>query len=638
LRIIAKAKSLQLLVKTFIAAIIPAMNTFGIAFGVWMLLGCVGMQLFAGKMYRCSDPTVQTRFGGEVLSIQGQPLGSWDPGCVGVDDDGNARSWDNYDVSFDDIIQSVRTMVVLTTQDNWPGHMLEAFDARSKNEIPVIDGPSETNWILVFIFLFCSVLICAMVVINMVIGVFVECYNTNMSSTGRADPPPLKDMVKKLFNDPVKGLQGEVFRLITKQRFDMFVAFFIVANVVSMAVDSFKSSSAQKQFDMVSNYFFTYVFGVECFLKMWTMRMHRYFDNGWNKFDFFIVMMSYIGVLIDNLGDTIEIDPTILRILRIFRIFRILRAFRIFKALKSLQNLVKTIFKSLPSMGNLVAFLFLFFFIWSVLGVVLYGNMCKSGDEALEPALRSTRCLLTGPDDLLGPQAHLQAVEWTLITLFRVSTGDAWGDVMGSMQLASEARSMDSDTWEYFTAQLGKDPSEEVPGLTADSSNANLELAALALAQWNATVTGLVSVEEPESVAEAWAAGARLALPTCITEAEAKWLEARGLMDCRVEYNGKLYHGECSSTCGGMNQPWLANIYLMIFFTISSIILLQLVIAVLMDQLSQSDNEDGLALPGCKVLNPLAFNRMRRRWERNARDKLKFEERWVDELHNHEVY
>ena len=33
-------------------------------------------------------------------------------------------------------------------------------------------------------------------------------------------------------------------------------------------VDSFKSSSAQKQFDMVSNYFFTYVFGVECFLKM----------------------------------------------------------------------------------------------------------------------------------------------------------------------------------------------------------------------------------------------------------------------------------------------------------------------------------------------------------------------------------
>jgi hypothetical protein len=37
----------------------------------------------------------------------------------------------------------------------------------------------------------------------------------------------------------------------------------------------------------------------------------------------------------------------------------------------------------------------------------------------------------------------------------------------------------------------------------------------------------------------------------------------------------------------GMNQPWLANIYLMLFVTMSTVILLQLVIAVLMDQFTQ---------------------------------------------------
>ena len=57
-------------------------------------------------------------------------------------------------------------------------------------------------------------------------------------------------------------------------------------------------------------------------------------------------------------------------------------------------------------MANLVAFLLLFFFIWSVLGVVLYGAMCKEGDEDLEPVLRSTRCLLTNPDMLLPVQVH----------------------------------------------------------------------------------------------------------------------------------------------------------------------------------------------------------------------------------------
>jgi len=51
-------------------------------------------------------------------------------------------------------------------------------------------------------------------------------------------------------------------------------------------------------------------------------------------------MISFFGIVIDNLGDSVQLDPTILRILRIFRIFRILRAFRIFKSLKSLQELV----------------------------------------------------------------------------------------------------------------------------------------------------------------------------------------------------------------------------------------------------------------------------------------------------------
>ena len=63
----------------------------------------------------------------------------------------------------------------------------------------------------------------------------------------------------------------------------------------------------------------------------------------------------------------------------------------IFKALKDLSDLVKTILNALPAMGNLVAFLLLFFFIWGVLGVQLYGNMCMAGDESLEPPLRSTR-------------------------------------------------------------------------------------------------------------------------------------------------------------------------------------------------------------------------------------------------------
>jgi hypothetical protein len=234
--------------------------------------------------------------------------------------------------------------------------------------------------------------------------------------------------------------------------------------------------------------------------------------------------------VIDNMGDLVQLDESIVRILRMFRIFRILRAFRIFKALKSLQELVATIFKSLPSMANLVAFLMLFFFIWSVLGVVLYGNMCMSGEEDLEPLLRSTRCLLTDQDAVLPLQAHFQSVEWTLISLFRISTGDAWGDVMTSLQLSSGGRGpVEEDVWEYYSGLLDQDSASiretlasqrqaEVEFSTifqkqAEDAQVRMQLAALSLTRWNASATGVSGDDNTDG----WAASARLALPGCLT-------------------------------------------------------------------------------------------------------------------------
>jgi len=472
----------------------------------------------------------------------------------------------------------------------------------------------------------------------------------NVSAVGRSEPPPIHKMIKPLYVDPAAGMQGAVYRVISTTSFDMFIAFFIVANVVAMAVESYKKSNGQIEFDLVANYFFTYVFGMECLLKFYTLRMKRFFDSGWNKFDFFIVMISFFGIVIDNLGDSIDIDPTILRILRIFRIFRILRAFRIFKSLKSLQELVRTIGKSLPSMANLVSFLVLFFFIWSVLGVVLYGAMCKDGDDSLEPALRGARCIFTNPEKVLPYQAHFQSVEWILITLFRVSTGDAWGDVMTSLQLsAGERGAIDPTVWEYYSGLTSKtiprlqdDFLAEAQGLAqSDTLFAKQKpivqtrwlMAKLAMTNWNASKTGLASPDD----ADAWAAGARLALPECILDEEATWLEEKKLMDCRVEYpegSGEYYAKPCDSNCGGMNASWLAFFYMGIFAIMSFVILLQLVIAVLMDQFTQAGGEETANLPFCDELNSMALKRMRRRWRTNAVAKLKTLDRWDEEKHN----
>lgn len=110
---------------------------------------------------------------------------------------------------------------------------------------------------------------------------------------------------------------------------------------------------------------------------------------------------------------------------------------------------------------------------------------------------------------------------------------------------------------------------------------------------------------------------------------EAVWISQKGLMDCRVEYDGKLYHQECQSTCGGMNQPWLANIYLMLFVTMSTVILLQLVIAVLMDQFTQAGEGGTALIPHCQHLSLTVLLRIKNRLRRKAELKLKASDRWI---------
>lgn len=85
----------------------PVLNTVSIAVGCFSVFGILGMQLLSGRMYNCSDQLIHMK-----------------RDCVGFHDDGNARSWDRYDVHFDNIYQAVRSMFILATQDDWPEHMV----------------------------------------------------------------------------------------------------------------------------------------------------------------------------------------------------------------------------------------------------------------------------------------------------------------------------------------------------------------------------------------------------------------------------------------------------------------------------------------------------------------------------------
>merc|ERR1711988_1013847 len=155
------------------------------------------------------------------------------------------------------------------------------------------------------------------------------------------------------------------------------------------------------------NYIFTGIFAVEAGLKVKAFGVTCYFADAWNKFDFFIVIMSFVGIFIDEVyGDSSGVNPAFIRVMRVFRIARIIK---LVKSAKGLAALLETTIKSLSQVASVCLLLVLIFFIYAAAGVALFGKLsCTESNEC----------------NGLSIHANFENFGMAMLTLFRISTGD----------------------------------------------------------------------------------------------------------------------------------------------------------------------------------------------------------------------
>ena len=619
LRIVAsKLPGLSILVRTAILSFEPLCNTMVLVLAAGLLLGLFLMQLMGGGMNACSDAAMWTK-----------------SQCVGLDDDGVPREWKRYYINFDNLGQALFAQLMIATEDDWPAHMLIGMDVSGKHT-----GPFANNSLVYAFFYMLSMVAMAFVVINMVVGVFVEAYyqalDEKMAEDKAGNVPHVSPMLQAadlpdVFADPEPGtLRDSCLFVVLHEKFDQLIGFLICSNVLAMACESWKSHSAQQVFGNVSNAFFAVVFGAECILKLIALRPRRYLYDHFNKFDFFLVMVTYIGYSIEGLGTLIEIDPETLRLLRMLRILRILRALRLIKAFPDLKKVMWTLIKAGSACGNLVAMLGLLFFMFSVVLVNVFGSMCVAGDE-LRPGLQGVTCMFTPEDNLLDRHAHFQGVGIAMITLFRIATGDAWGEVMESATLQPP-----TDTWGFY--QRPREPitddawasyvslfGESLPGGASQTTTRGVDIAVAALKRWHEVANGGEAAEDwpiPGGAGEEFLKLARVVLPNCLTTDEAMHLQSQGVADCSVPGD---YHSsgrkDCLGTCG--SNPFIVYLAFYLFYAFAAFVLFQLVIGVLMDIYIkvEEDMSKPPPCPGCDNLTVPVLKRLHKRWLLHARVK-----------------
>lgn len=109
------------------------------------------------------------------------------------------------------------------------------------------------------------------------------------------------------------------------------------------------------------------IFVVELILKLIAYNKN-FVKDGWNIFDFIIVVIS----LIPNLRFFSALR--VLRILRVFKSLRALRALRMVSSFKKLRIIVTAIFDSVPSILWTGLLLLIDFYVFAVLGTTLFGK------------------------------------------------------------------------------------------------------------------------------------------------------------------------------------------------------------------------------------------------------------------------
>jgi len=114
--------------------------------------------------------------------------------------------------------------------------------------------------------------------------------------------------------------------------------------------------------------FFFWAFLLELWLNMYscaTGKLSTFWGSGWNKFDFFIVFITVMFKC--NLP-----LPAALGYLRLLRAFRV---FRLFKRVKSLNKIIVSLGKAMPGVSNAFLILTIVMCIYAILGVELFGQL-----------------------------------------------------------------------------------------------------------------------------------------------------------------------------------------------------------------------------------------------------------------------
>ncbi|XP_029905891.1 LOW QUALITY PROTEIN: calcium channel, voltage-dependent, P/Q type, alpha 1A subunit, b [Myripristis murdjan] len=227
--------------------------------------------------------------------------------------------------------------------------------------------------------------------------------------------------------------------ILTLKYFEFSILAVIAMSSIALAAeDPVWPESPRNNVLRYFDYVFTGVFTFEMLIKMVVLGLflHQgsYFRDLWNILDFIVVSGALVAFAFTGSSKGKDIST-----IKSLRVLRVLRPLKTIKRLPKLKAVFDCVVNSLKNVLNILIVYMLFMFIFAVVAVQLFkGRFFYCTDESKEFAHDCRGEYLVYEDDNVKAQKrewkkydfHYDNVAWALLTLFTVSTGEGWPDVL----------------------------------------------------------------------------------------------------------------------------------------------------------------------------------------------------------------
>eukprot|EP00940_MAST-03C_sp_MAST-3C-sp2_P001204 g1204.t1 len=471
LRVIRRNEGLRLIINTLIDCFGQVIDLLIILIFVWLMFSLLGVQLFKGRLYKCTDadypPGISkdgicaTNISSSTCLNDGNAVVYSVPPCdedvttylqynesygnwalaQNIDSAGVQRKWQNSDMNFDNLYEAFLVIFVSTSGEGWPDVMFETCDITGVEKQP---KTNEAPYYAYFWILF-NVVVCFFFMelfLGAMFSRYAEMKRKNESAKGtsyvlgalltesqkdwvddqrelmHAKPTKVEkyypffveyveDSSNPSFTIYVIGVLNAArkasFALVKSAPFEWAITGIILLNTIILSMPFYEMGEHLSSFERASSTVFTYIFTAEVLVKWFALSLKAYFRDAWNCFDFVVVIISLIEEVVLR-----ESSLSSVRLIRLLRVFKVIgRTSRFGRKLENLRTLVISLYLSIPALGNISGLLTMLYFVYAVLGVMLFGNL-----------------------ELEAPHSNFKNFPSAMLTLSRVSTGEDWQNLM----------------------------------------------------------------------------------------------------------------------------------------------------------------------------------------------------------------